>query len=86
VAYPKNPHLLAQQTLRDLLDAAASGTGRAYTEAGFRPLREHEGWVADVVYLSPAQLSRFKTEEYFHGAPELVIEVLSPSNTVAEIL
>ncbi len=86
VAYPKCDHFLIQQMLRDLLDKAAAGAGRAYTEVGFRVLPDHEYWVADVAYAPREWWVRNKGEKFFQGPPELVIEVLSPSNTAAEML
>ncbi len=83
---PEYDHFLIQQTLRDLLDRAAAGQGRAYTEAAFRALPDGEYRVADVAYAPADRWTRHKGERYFMGAPDLVIEVLSPSNTAAEML
>jgi len=47
---PKGDHFLIQQMLRDLLDRAAAGRGRAYTEVGFRAVPDSEYRVADVAY------------------------------------
>jgi Uma2 family endonuclease len=85
VAPPKYDHFMIQQILRDLLDKAAAGAGRAYTEVGFRPLPEHEFRIADVAYATRERWARGRAEQYFFGAPEIVIEVLSPSNTAAEM-
>jgi Uma2 family endonuclease len=41
--------------------------------------------VADVVWCSPAFLSRHGGERVLQGAPEICIEVLSPSNSTKEI-
>ena len=51
----------------------------------FRPLPEHELWVADVACLSAERLKQADPEAYIAGAPDLVIEILSPSNTATEI-
>ena len=51
----------------------------------FRPSSEHEVWVADVGSVSLERDAATDDDEYLVGAPELVIEVLSPSNTVEEI-
>jgi Uma2 family endonuclease len=82
---PKPDHFLIQQMLKDLLDQAAAGRGRAYTEAGFRILPEGEYRVFDVAYSSKKQWIKPKDGRYFSGAPELAIEVLSPRNTAAKI-
>ena len=50
----------------------------------YRPVPEYEGWAADVAYLSRERWDA--VDHHLAGAPELVIEVLSPSNTKAEML
>lgn len=83
---PKNRHFLIQQTLRDLLSAAAGIQGRVVTEAGFRPRPEYEFRIADVAYFSAGSWRRFAASVYYEGAPDIVVEVLSPANTVAEMM
>jgi len=83
VRYPQFPHVRAQWQLRQLLQAAAGDAGRVHTEFPYRPLPEYEGWRADVVYLSKERWDGI--DRYFSGAPELVVEVLSPSNKTAEL-
>jgi Uma2 family endonuclease len=82
---PKYVHFMIQQILRDLLDQAGAGAGRAYTEVGFRPTTEHEYRVADVAYAANSRWIAASGQDYFLGAPDLVIEVLSPSNTATEL-
>jgi Uma2 family endonuclease len=55
-------------------------------EVAFRPLPDHELWAADVAYLSAERFRRSDPEGNIDRAPDLVVEVLSPSNTAAEIL
>jgi len=86
VAPPKFGHMKVQQMLRDLLDQAAAGAGRAYTELGFRPVPEHEYRITDVAYCSTKRWKAVDPKGYFTGAPDLAIEILSPSNTENEIL
>lgn len=78
-------HMKIQEILRRLLDRAAAGAGTVFVEFGFRPKREREYRVADVAYTASDRLGRMDPQGYFEGSPELVIEVLSPSNTAAEI-
>jgi Uma2 family endonuclease len=85
VSRPKLKHSLVQATLRDSLKAHAEPGSYVDSEVAFRPLPEHELWVADVAYLSKERFQAADIEDNFHGAPDLVIEVLSPSNTVAEM-
>jgi Uma2 family endonuclease len=79
-------HFLLQDRLRALLQNAAGETGKVATEFGFRPTQENEYLIADVAF---ASMERWKSTDpagYFSGAPEIVIEVLSPSNTATEML
>lgn len=85
VTRPKFRHSLIQRRLRTLLEDTASEGSYVDTEVAFRPLPEHELWVADVAYLSPARFASVDPEDNISGAPDLVIEVLSPSNTVDEM-
>lgn len=78
-------YFLIQQMLRDLLDRAAAGRGRVYTQLGFRGLTNEEYWIASVAYTSKERWAEQNPEGYFRGAPDLVVEILSPSNTTAEI-
>ena len=86
VAPPKYDHFMIQQVLRDFLDKAAAGAGRAFTEVGFRAMPDQEFRVADVAYASNERWTQSKSAQYFFGAPEMVIEVLSSSNTATEML
>jgi Uma2 family endonuclease len=79
-------HMKVQQMLRDLLDQAAAGAGHACTEFGFRPVLEHEYRIADVGYCSAERWNTADPNGYFAGAPDLAIEILSPSNTMKEML
>ena len=83
VTYPKNPHVQVQWQLRQLLQTAAGDSGRVYTEFPYRPLPEFECWSADVAFVSKP---RWQTiDDWLAGAPELVVEDLSPSNTMAQL-
>jgi Uma2 family endonuclease len=82
---PKLKHSIAQNNLRDLLKLYAEKGSYVDSEMAYRPLPEHELWVADVAYLSTERFRQADPEDNIRGVPELVIEVLSPSNTVAEM-
>jgi Uma2 family endonuclease len=86
VAPPIFGHLKVQRILRNLLDQAAADAGFTHTELGFRPVSEHEYRIADVAYCSKKRWDSVDPNGYFTGAPDLVIEVLSPSNTKKEML
>ena len=85
VTRPKFKHFRIQKQLEKLLEARAGDRGVVAMEFAFRPLPEHELWVADVAYVSQERWETIDCEDNLAGAPELVIEVLSPSNTAAEI-
>jgi Uma2 family endonuclease len=85
VTRPKYKHFEIQRRLRRLLEAAAGQTGMIEIEVAYRALPEHELRVADVAYVSQERWQQVDPNDNLHGAPDLVIEVLSPSNTVAEI-
>jgi len=55
-------------------------------EMAFRPTPEHEVWQADVACVSVERDAATGDDEYLMGSPELVVEVLSPSNPMDEIL
>lgn len=85
VTRPKFKHMLIQRNLRELFEKAA-GPGRfVEIEVAFRALPEHELRVADVAFISPERVAQVDPEDNLCGAPDLVVEVLSSSNTAAEI-
>lgn len=86
VAPPKLKHSIVQRRFRRLLDAAAGETGIVDSEFGFKPLPDGEYRIADVVLISQSRWQGIDLEGYFGGAPELVAEILSPSNTKQEML
>jgi len=86
VAPPKLKHSTVQRRLRRLLETAAGETGIVDSEFGFKPLPEREYRIADVVFISQQRWQGIDLNGYFQGAPELVAEILSPSNTTKEML
>src|SRR6201988_940792 len=86
LAPPKFEHSRVQWQLRRLLERAAGDAAIVTTEFGFRPTPGNEYRVADLIFVSKERWDSTDPEGYFQGAPEIVIEVLSPSNTVTEML
>ena len=86
VAPPKFEHSRVQWQLRRLLERAAGDAAIITIEFGFRPTPENEYLVADVVFASKERWGATDPEGYFGGAPEIVVEVLSPSNTATEMI
>jgi Uma2 family endonuclease len=85
VAPPIHEHYLVQRRLRQLLETAVAA-GVVDTEMAFRALPEHEYRVADVAFVSTDRWRQIPLKGMLAGAPDLVIEVLSPSNTASEII
>jgi Uma2 family endonuclease len=83
---PKRGHQRIQDRIMMLLKQLTGGRGVVQMEMGFRPTPEHELWQADVACISVERDAATGDDEYLMGAPELVVEVLSPSNTMDEIL
>jgi len=82
---PKWGHQRIQDRIQTLLKRLAGDTGVARMEMAFRPTPEHEVWLADVGFVRAERAESVGEDEYLAGAPDLVVEVLSPSNTVDEI-
>ena len=82
---PKRGQQRIQRRILALLTESAGKGVVAETEMAFRPAPEHEVWVADIGYVKLSRDQNTADDEYLTGAPDLVIEVLSPSNTVDEI-
>ena len=85
----KHRHFMTLQRLRELLQSAApnvgKGAGKAYTEAPLKPTPDLNWFQVDVAYATVERWSEPDPNGYFLGSPELVIEVLSPSNRPAHI-
>ena len=81
---PKWRHQILQDRISTLLKTQLGDSG-VLCEMAFRPAPEYEVWQADVGYVRADRAARISEGEYLTGAPELVVEVLSPRNTVDEI-
>ncbi len=85
VTFPKMKHTKLQSRLLELLRPLAEHSGVVAIEVPFRALPEYDLRRADVVFVSRARWDGTDDEDNLHGSPELVIEVLSRSNTQAEM-
>lgn len=85
VTRPKLRHALMQRSLRRLIEALAEPGSLVDTEVAYRALPEYELRAADVACVSAERFAVADQDDNIQGAPDLVIEVLSPSNTAAEI-
>ena len=84
-APPIHKHYLARRRLRRLLEHAAGEAGIVDTEMAYRAQDGYEYRIADIAFVRIERWKRIFEESNLRGAPDLVIEILSPSNTVAEI-
>jgi len=82
---PKWGHQDIQDLIQMLLKRLVGHKGAVRMEMAFRPTPEHEVWEADVGFVRAERAGTVGDDEYLSGAPDLVVEVLSPSNTVDEI-
>lgn len=85
VAAPKRRHYKRQLRLSRMMQPFADPVGEVGMEFAYRPAAENECWVADVAFVSRERSDHIPLDGYLAGAPDLVIEVLSPSNRDAEI-
>jgi Uma2 family endonuclease len=84
VSFPKFPHQKAQTQIRELIRLAAGDLGVVREEMAFCPLPEYECWAADVGFVSRSRWENI--EDWLRGAPELVVEIISPSNSRSKLL
>jgi Uma2 family endonuclease len=82
---PKLGHQRIQKRVLHLLEAAAGERMWVTLEMAFRPTPEYEVWQADVGCVAIERYQQTSDHEYIWGAPDLIVEVLSPGNTVDEM-
>jgi Uma2 family endonuclease len=81
---PKPFHTYLQSFLTDWFNRAARGRGLAMSELPYRPAANLQYWYADVGYMSHELWKAMRSDEYLVFTPELIVEVLSPSNRPAK--
>ena len=86
VGSPKHQHWKIQRRIAALLTAILGDQGEAGTEFPFCPRPEFEMRIADVAWLSAGRFAAIPSDDNLQGSPEMVVEVLSPSNRAAELL
>jgi len=79
-------HSVIQEKIAEALREWARGKGFVGVEVGFRATPDYECRRADVAFIDAARFESVNLDGYFPGAPDLVIEVLSKSNTASEML
>ncbi len=85
VTRPKMRHAKLQSRLVRLLRPRAEHLGVVESEVAFRALAEYDLRGADVAFVSRERWESADDEDNLRGSPELVIEVLSPSNSKREM-
>jgi Uma2 family endonuclease len=78
---PKPRHWIMQRRLYELLKAKLQAFGEVAVEVPFRLFPEFDLRAADVAVISRARWDAIDLDDDLRGAPDLVIEVKSPSNT-----
>jgi len=84
MTYPRKRHSRIQSRLLRLLLPHLDTLGELATEFAFRPTEEYNVWAADLAFVIRARYDATPDDDNLHGAPDLVIEVESPSNTASE--
>ena len=85
VTRPKARHVKLQSHLVRLLRPKAEHLGYIDSELPFRALPEYDLRAADVAFVSRQGWDEVEDDDDLRGAPELVREILSRSNTPAKI-
>ncbi|MBS1874596.1 MAG: Uma2 family endonuclease [Acidobacteria bacterium] len=86
VSFPPKLHHEICRALFLALYRLIGSLGYAGTELPFRPTQDYNEWAADVGWVINDRWTAVGGRQCLIGAPDLVIEVLSPSNTAMEML
>ena len=84
-ARPKSRQYKLQTRLAHLLETRAGNLGVVGIEMPFRAVPQFDLRAADVAFISQERWDAIDLEDNLRGAPEVVIEVKSASNTWAEL-
>jgi Uma2 family endonuclease len=82
---PKPRYWMLQKRLSRLLEQKLNEFGEVVIELPYRAVAEYDLRAADVAVISHARYAAIDPEVDLRGAPELVIEVKSPSNTPRQL-
>ena len=82
---PKLRHEKIQRQLLRLLEPKLKGFGEVTMELAYRAIAEFDLRAADVAAVSWERWNASELDDNLHGAPDLVIEVKSPSNTARQL-
>jgi Uma2 family endonuclease len=82
---PKMGHFKLRLRLSRLLETKLKAFGEVVTEAPYRAVAEFDLRAADVAAISRERWDAIDLDDNLRGAPELAIEVVSPSNTPRQL-
>jgi Uma2 family endonuclease len=85
VPFATHGHQTRRARIFRLFDRLAGGKGEAGAQVWFQTKSEHEFWKADVGFIRDERARAVGNDEYLMGAPDVVVEVLSSTNTADEI-
>jgi Uma2 family endonuclease len=85
VTRPKAKHYQLQRRFVRLLEGRLAEFGQVGMEFPYRPVAEFDLRVADVAAVSQARFDQIDPDDNLRGAPELVIEIKSPSNAYKKL-
>jgi len=81
----RKAHSLLRKRLYELLTRRLESGFYVDVELGFRPIEGEEYWQADVAAVALERWNAVGLAGNLQGSPDLVAEILSPSNTYGEI-
>lgn len=84
---PKSRHsLVANRAFEILLSLQKRAGGRVLAEAGYKLSTDPSTWIQpDVSFLKNERVRSTPSGSYFLGAPELAVEVVSPSESARDL-
>lgn len=84
---PKSRHSLIAANAYELLRALKDrGVGRVLMEAGYKVSDNPPTWVQpDVSFVKQSRVQALPADGYFAGAPDLAVEVVSPSESARDL-
>ena len=87
LAPPKSGHSnIASTVFKALLIWETNGLGRVYAEAGYKLTEEPPTWIEpDVSFVRMERVLATADADYFLGAPDLAVEIVSPSESAKDL-
>ena len=84
---PKSGHSkVARQVSRALQVLEDRSLGNVYMEAGYQLSQDPATWIQpDVSFLREERVKGSSPDDYFKGAPDLAVEVVSPSESAQDV-